>query len=193
MGTNNTPKTRNYNPQQIKCLQVNLKHAKAATANLMKLVEEDQIDIICIQEPCTYQRKVAGIPKTYKAYNTREMKCRAAVVVTNSSTDTTMIQQYTDADTVVAEIIKGSVKIILISMYFDGVNLIENDLAKIEAILQQAQGKGVLIATDCNSWSTLWHDSLTNNRGRILEDFLASNQLHVANEASNNTTFRNHM
>ena len=51
----------------------------------MKLVEEDQIDIICIQEPYTYQRKVAGIPKTYKIYNTSEIKCRAAVVATNSS------------------------------------------------------------------------------------------------------------
>jgi hypothetical protein len=185
MGTNNTLKTRNYNPQQIKCLQVNLKHSKAATANLMKIVEEDQIDIICIQEPYTYQRKAAGIPTTYKTYNTSEIKCRATAVATNSSIDTTLIRQFTDVDTVVAEIIKGSLKIILINMYFGGENLIENDIAKVEAILKQAQGTGVLIVTDCNARSTLWHDSLTNKRGRILEDFLASNQLHVANEASN--------
>jgi len=130
--------------------------------------------------------------KDIRTYNTSEIKCRAAVVATNSSIDTTMIQ-YTDDDTVVAEIIKGSLKIILINMYFDGENLIENNIAKIEAILKQAQGTGVLIATDCNAWSTLWHDSITNKRGRIFEEFLASNQLHVANEASNNTTFRNHM
>ena len=48
---NQHTKTGNYNSHQIKCLQVKLKHSKAATANLMKLVEEDQIDIICIQVP----------------------------------------------------------------------------------------------------------------------------------------------
>ena len=105
---------------------------------------------------------MAGIPKTYKTYNTSEIKCRAAVVATNSSIDTTLIRQYTDADTVVVEIIKGSLKIILINMYFDVENLIENDIAKIEAILKQAQRTDVLIATDCNARSTLWHDSLTN-------------------------------
>jgi exonuclease III len=58
MGNNNTQKTTDCKPQQIKCIQVKLKHSKAATANLMKIVEEDQIDIICIQEPYTFQSKV---------------------------------------------------------------------------------------------------------------------------------------
>lgn len=191
-GTNNRT-TRDCKSHQIKCIQVNLKHSTAATANLMKIVKEEQIDIICIQEPHTYQNKVAGIPKSYKIYSTKERKCRAAVVATSNKIDITLIRQLTDADTVVVEILKGSLKIILVNMYFDGICAIETDLAKIDAILRQGKGTGVLIATDSNARSTLWHDTLTNKRGKILEEFLASSHLHVVNEASNITTFGNHM
>jgi exonuclease III len=60
-------------------------------------------------------------------------------------------------------------------------------------VLCHARGTGVLIATDSNARSTLWHDTLTNTRGRILEKFITSNQLYIMNEACSNTTFRNHM
>jgi len=40
----------------------------------------------------------------------------------------------------------------------------------------------MIIAIDSNSRSTAWHDRITNHRGRVIEDFLASNQLHIRNE-----------
>jgi hypothetical protein len=52
------------------------------------------------------------------------------------------------------------------------------------------KGVGVLIAINSNARSILWHNTLTNTRGRILEDFIASKQLYIMNEG-NNTTFRN--
>ena len=63
-------------------------------------------------------------------------------------------------------------------------------MLKTEAIIQHVKGAGVLIAMDSISRSTSWHDTLTNTRGRILEEFLISQQLHIMNEASNYTTFR---
>jgi len=66
-----------------------------------------------------------------------------------------MLIQLSDADTVVLEIIKGSLKIILVSMYFDEENLIEHDLVKIEVLLRHSKGTGVLIATDSNARSIL--------------------------------------
>jgi len=40
-----------------------------------------------------------------------------------------------------------------------------------------------------NSNSTIWHDKQTKARGRILEDFLTSNQLHTLKDVSDYTTF----
>jgi hypothetical protein len=36
----------------------------------------------------------------------------------------------------------------------------------------------------------LWHDVITNKRGRILEEFLLNQQLYILNEESQQTTFR---
>jgi hypothetical protein len=42
---------------------------------------------------------------------------------------------------------------------------------------------------DSNARSTSWHDAKTNKRGRILDKFLLSNQLNIANKESALTTF----
>jgi sugar/nucleoside kinase (ribokinase family) len=104
-----------------------------------------------------------------------------------------IIQQLSDANTIVVEIIKGSLKTILVSMYFDRENLIEHASVKIEALLRHAKGTGVPIITDSNARFTLWHDTLTNTRGRVLEEFITSNQLYIMNEECSNTTFRKYM
>jgi hypothetical protein len=175
MGINPITKTMDDKQPQIKCIQDNVKHSKAANASLMKIIEEDKTDIICIQEPYIFQSKAAGILKKYKTFTSGEGRCRAAVVATNNHIHTILIQQLSDADRVVLEIIKGSLKIILVSMYFDRETPIEHDLVKIEAMMRHGKGTGVLIATDSKARSTLWHDTLKNTRGRILEEFITSN------------------
>jgi hypothetical protein len=75
-------------------------------------------------------------------------------------------------------------------MYFDIRQRIEPDYLKIEAITQRVKGAGILIAMDSNSISNSWHDTLTNTRDRILEEFLMSKQLYIMKEESDYTTFR---
>jgi hypothetical protein len=99
MGTNTTTKTTDAKQTNIKCIQVNLQHSRAATANLTKAVSEDETDIIFIQEPYTIQGKVIGISTRYKIFTSGEDRCRAAVVATNNQVDATLIHQLSDADT----------------------------------------------------------------------------------------------
>ena len=175
----------------IRCMQINLQHSKAATANLMKIIEEESTDIICIQEPYIINNRVVGIPKKYRTYTITEERSRAAIVVTNNHIDVLLLRQFLDADGVVVEITAGGEKLILASMYFDIGRHIEEDLLKIDAVLQHANGAGVLLALDSNARSATWHDSTTNNRGRLLDEYLMSKQLYILNEESFNTTFHN--
>ena len=48
----------------------------------------------------------------------------------------------------------------------------------------------MIIAVDSSSRSTAWHDRITNHRGRMMEDFLASNQLHILNEGRTTKNFQ---
>ena len=44
---------------------------------------------------------------------------------------------------------------------------------------------------DSNARSTSWHDTSTNNRGKHLEDYIISKQLHIMIERSTKPTFEN--
>ena len=159
----------------------------------MKAVAEDETDIIFIQEPHTIQSKVVGISNKYKTFTSGRGRCRAAVVVTNNHIDTMLIQQVSDADMVAVEIIKGSIKLVAVSMYFDRENQIEQDLGKMELTMHHAKDTAVLFALDSNARSTLWHETLTNTRGRILEEFITNKQLYIMNKESSYTTSRNRL
>jgi len=103
--------------------------------------------------------------------------------------DVLLIGQLSEEDFVVVEITQDNFKLIATGIYLDAGNEISMDLNKIENILWFAKGRGLLVAMDSNARSKTWHDVLTNKRGRLLEEFLVSNRLHIINEDSELTTF----
>ena len=46
------------------------------------------------------------------------------------------------------------------------------------------------MAIDNNASSTIWYDTTTKNRGKMMEEFIASNQLYLVNEDSPRRTFQ---
>jgi hypothetical protein len=189
---NNLPCKRMHDMQaQLNCTQINLQHSRLATNNLMKIIEEDSMDILCIQELYTICNKIVGLSKQYKTFTSGEGRIQAAIVMNNKLVGTILIKQLSDKDLVVIEVTINNDRIILASMYFDINRPIHVDMLKIEAIILHTKEASVLIAMDSNSRSTSWHDTLTNRRGRMLEEYLMSKQLHIMNEDGNLTTFQN--
>jgi len=60
----------------------------------------------------------------------------------------------------------------------------------MEERLDFTEGNGLLIAVDSNSRSTTWHDSQTNKRRTILEEYTMNRNFHIMNEESDQTTFQ---
>ena len=60
----------------------------------------------------------------------------------------------------------------------------------MESILQFIKGGKLIVGVNSNSRSTVWHDKITNIRGKKLEEFVASHHLHVINEENKRTTFQ---
>ena len=174
----------------IKCLQINLQHSKAATDNLMQIIATENIDITLVQEPYLYQQEIKRVSRKYRTYSHGEGKRRAAIILANNNIGALLITQYSDKDNVLLEIQHENEKFYAASIYMDYNATIDNDFKRIEEILTFTKGEKLIIATDSNSRSTVWHDTTTNNRGRQMEDFLASNQLHILNEERKLTTFQ---
>jgi dihydroxyacetone kinase-like predicted kinase len=132
----------------------------------MNVIEKEKSDLIFVQEPYEYQNKPVGIEKKYRIFTAGKGKHRAAIVIPNNKIDAILITQISDGGTVFIEIIQENMKFFAASMYFDTKYQIENNLNKIEALLQFAKEGRILIAVDSNSRSTTWHDTLTNTRGK---------------------------
>ena len=73
----------------LKCLQINLQHSRLATDNILKILEEENTDIACIQEPYMLGNKIGGIPHSLTVLTIGERKKPVATVINNKNRYTT--------------------------------------------------------------------------------------------------------
>ena len=111
---------------RLKCMQINLQHSSLATANLLKIIEEDT-DVICIQEPYNIGCKIGGLPHSRTVFTSGEGKKRAAIVVNDKHIYAILISQLYDEDATIIEAIVGSATLVIASMYFDLKRSIDQD------------------------------------------------------------------
>jgi hypothetical protein len=112
-------------------------------------------------------------------------------VITNKEIDAVLITQMSNSDTVLLEIEYKDKKAFIVSAYFDMNIKIEDELNRLEKILELTKKQGILIAVDSNCRSAAWHDIITNKRGKILEEYVVSKDLYVMNESRERTTSHN--
>jgi endo-beta-N-acetylglucosaminidase D len=84
----------------------------------------------------------------------------------------------------VAEINYRNTKFYGMSLYFDITEDTEINIRKTELILNYLKGQCLLITADSNARSKTWYDTMTNQRGKVLEDFLTTSNLYIVNDRS---------
>ena len=67
---------------ELKCAQINLQHARVATANLMKYIADNKCEI-STQEPHIHLGRAARIGRNYKIFTAGEARSRTAVIIMN--------------------------------------------------------------------------------------------------------------
>jgi exonuclease III len=135
----------------IRCIQINPQHSRIATDNLMKLVEKEKPDIIFIQELYLSKSKMTGITRTYRSYFLPEDSYRAAIVITNKEINAVLITLLSSPDIVLLEIEYKNTKAFIVSAYFDITTRIEDELNRLDKILELTKKHGIVIAVDSNS------------------------------------------
>jgi hypothetical protein len=115
---------------RLSCMQINLQHARPATDNLLKIMDEEKTDIICIQEPYISGSKIIEIPRSCTVLVASEGKKRTAIVINNKHVDAILITQLSDEDATIMEARVGSVTFVTASMYNDIKRSIEEELEK---------------------------------------------------------------
>ena len=188
---NRLPRRANATKRQteIKCAQLNLQHSKTATYNLTQLILHNNIDVAFVQEPYIVLNNVAGFPKSFRICAHGNGRKRSAIIVNNNKIDAIAIRQVSDEDATLIELSYSGLNFYGASLYFPIDREIERDIELLEEIMQLTKGKGLLLSIDSNSRSKLWYDTITNQRGKLLEDFIITRDLILMNVDTSSPTF----
>jgi hypothetical protein len=172
------------NRKQVRYIQINLQHSRSTTDNLVKKIDAEEPDLICIQEPYEYRNRITRIDKQHRIFTEGTGKHRAAIIIRNSNIHAIFITKLSHEDTVLVEIIHEKWEFFAASMYFDLEDQIENNFNKMDELMQFVKGGRILITVDSNSRSKMWHDFKTNSRGRKLEEYPVNRHLHIIKDES---------
>jgi len=82
------------------------------------------------------------------------------------------IRQVTDEAATLIELSYSGLNFYGGSLYFSIDCEIKRDIESLEEIIQLTRGKGLLLSIDSYSRSKLWYDTITNQRGNFIEDFI---------------------
>jgi len=171
----------------LRIAQINAQKSAAATANLEKLMGERNIDILCIQEPYTCRGAIRG----YTAQDMTIIQPGAdrpwvAVVVANERLEFFHLAQYDTPHLVCLQVMSDREDFYIINIYCQ---FMLSFMDQIEKIINSLHSNNYIIAMDSNAKSNLWFANKTDERGRIVEDFLIDNKLHVVNTPSRAPTY----
>lgn len=179
----------------IKCLQVNLHHAVAATDEALRRFIKQNMDVLLVQEPWVRGSRITGLPSRSGKliYHMGDAVPRAALFIKNHVSYlpiSRFIQRDIAAVLIDVALPGGRTKVAIASAYHHG-----EDASPPEAVrsfIQHCKRMNLqfIIGCDSNSHHTAWASSDTNQRGEELFDFLVAEGVVVVNSGSE-PTFRN--
>lgn len=174
----------------LNCLQINLHHAKSASATLSKRLFGDSINVALIQEPWIAGGKIRGLPKSIckLVYDFNNDAPRAAILFKNH-VNFLPIPEFISRDLVAASVeVKEKKELIIASAYFPGEDAVSPPVA-VQQLVHYCKKKNLqyIIACDANAHHTVWGSSDINNKGESLLEFLSSNSVFIANRGSEPT------
>jgi hypothetical protein len=178
----------------LKFSQINLQHAKSASAVISRSFELKQTDLILIQEPYFF-KGVKGLGASGALYcvNSETSKTRACIYG-RKDLNLTFLPQLSNCDfaACLLKYKKGNNEksIIVCSAYLP----YDTSVPTTELINAVQYSKRIkipiLIGSDANSHNIMWGSSDTNRRGISLMEFILSEDLRILNEG-NRPTFIN--
>lgn len=155
---------------------------------IRKLVEELQLDIVCVQEPYVKNGRIPGMPVTTRQILSGQHPMTATVVF-NRDYAVTVIQQHTDTHCVAVEIVSVGCRLVLVNQYYQFADPIQSHIRKTRCILRDMGDRPVLIVADANAKSALWHSDRMDDRGQEIELLIAEADLEVINRPNNPPTY----
>jgi ribonuclease HI len=171
---------------QVRFLQVNLQHSKAASAALCEFINNKHIDVALIQEPWVYKGGVCGLGSIncqLLAARLGDQSPRASILIKNEF-QAMFLPQFSSRDTVSARLTyrndSGADREILIcSAYFPIDSETPPPNREVAALVEYSNNNRIplIIGCDANAHHYVWGSADVNARGEEVLQFITANQL----------------
>jgi len=116
-----------------------------------------------------------------------------AIIINNPDLDVLQLDVKGSSHVMAVQVVMGSCEFYLISAYFQFSHPVEPYLALLESCIARIKRNNsnnqVIITADVNASSASWYSRTTDERGDMIEEFIAANNLMVLNQASRFTTY----
>lgn len=172
-------------------MQINAGREMKTVAEMRKVSESENIQVIALQEPYTDKGKVCsyGSNSRIVAGKKRGETAWAAIIVFDPSIVVMKMDHLSDSHIVCTQLDCGGTKTYLLSGYFQFSHPIDSYLERIGQIMRQFHVNKVIIWLDANAKSPSWYSVELSDEGEELENLIMEMNLYVVNEANNPKTY----
>ncbi|KAF8789090.1 hypothetical protein HNY73_007064 [Argiope bruennichi] len=155
--SNSTPSLDN-NPRNppattpIRLLQINLRRSEIATSALLDAKTKFQPNIILVQEPYILDGRIAGIPRSWNQYTSKNNKAGIITLPTYSKPFLLSTSEYSISIKIQTD--KGPLTVT--SSYSSPNGNIQEATQEIEQLITNLNEESVIIGADSNAHNRLW-------------------------------------
>jgi hypothetical protein len=147
----------NSNNGSINCIQINLQRSKTSTANLLKTIEEYNIDIVIAQEPHVINGKVIGFLLNYSVlYDQNSTHPKIVIIITNNLIQNIFIQTFSNNFLTIICYQFSAKPIVIFSAYGSPFEDLNQELIHIQNAINVLKPNNYIICVDTNSHSKVW-------------------------------------
>ena len=157
----------------VRFLQINLQHAKAASAALLTLLAEGGIDIVLIQEPWLNKGLIKGLRT--RDFNLIQSACNGRLrvcMLARKNLDIFLLSEYSNADMVVASLEINNKQYWIASVYMAHDNEMPPPGMKTLVEAAEVKNKNLIVGSDANAHHHMWGSTDINYRARNLLNLL---------------------
>ena len=175
----------------LKFLQLNCGKRLTAAAFINQRCDTEDLFIGLLQEPKNSFANPSNLDNQHKIISARDTNPRAALYL-HRDLSVWKLERFCEKDLSCALVYGTRTPRVVISIYWD--SLINHLPSKLEQVVKFAKDNNydIVLGGDLNAHTEAFGSSYTDNRGTLLEDFIATNNLTPLNRGSI-PTFDSHL
>ncbi|KAK2577757.1 hypothetical protein KPH14_012616 [Odynerus spinipes] len=171
-------------------IKINAQRSMAAMADIRKVMQDESLDLLCIQEPYVFKNKVRGITAPlFEIFQPSSVYPWVAIVMNKRRVEAFQISTRDSDHIMCIQVRFGSFRFFIVNLYCQFSLSIEDFLRDLEGLLNDIDRSRVVICMDANAKSIAWFSDETNQNGSLLEEFIIAQGLNILNKPSNFPTY----